>query len=125
MARHNETGVLGEKQAQEYLLRAGHEIVAVNVRYPYGEIDIVTREKVRYRNIYHFVEVKSVARERSPHNYSPLQNISREKLARQRRAVQAYLMGHKEVVEWQYDVLCMYLPAGKAAECEYLPNQVL
>jgi putative endonuclease len=125
MAKHNDIGALGENAAARRLEEQGHEVIDRNVRYPYGEIDMVTREKIRSRMIFHFVEVKTVARERSPHTYNPLQNISREKLARQRRAIQAYLMGHREIVEWCYDVMCVYLPPGKSPEFEYIPKQVL
>lgn len=125
MAKHNEIGKDGEFEAKKYLESLKYEIVDVNVRYVYGEIDIVARESMRVGYTYHFVEVKTVARERSVNGYHPLQNISREKLNRLRRAVQAYIMGHTEVRNWQFDALCVYLPPEKAPVCEFIPNIVL
>jgi putative endonuclease len=125
MAKHNEIGKEGEGEAKKYLEGLGYEIVDINVRYVYGEIDIVARESMRVGHKYHFVEVKTVARERTVNGYHPLQNISREKLNRLRRAVQAYIMGHKDVRNWQFDAVCVYLPPGKIAFCDFLENIVL
>ena len=50
-----ELGCWGEEQATQYLQQNGYEIIARNVRTPYGEIDVVARKDERMV----FVEVKT------------------------------------------------------------------
>jgi putative endonuclease len=127
MAQHNEVGAAGEVSAEKFLILQGHDILDRNVRFVYGEIDIVTREKRRVGYVYHFVEVKTVARGKSSSKlYHPLQNVTREKLSRLRRAVQGYLFKHPEVKEWQFDVLCVFNDVARGKiEFELYDNQVL
>jgi putative endonuclease len=127
MARHNEIGVLGEVSAEKYLVSMGRDILDQNVRFLYGEIDIVTREKRRAGYLYHFVEVKTVARGKTDSKiYHPLQNVTREKVKRLRRAVQGYLFKHPEIQEWQFDVLCVFNDVARGkVEFELYENQVL
>jgi putative endonuclease len=126
MAVHNDVGKKGELEAQRYLIGIGHEVVQVNVRFVYGEIDIVTREKRRSGYAYHFVEVKTVTREKGYSKIEhPLQNVTREKVRRVHMAVQGFLMKHPEIKDWQFDVLCIYLVAGKKTEAELFLNCLL
>ena len=50
-------GRRGERLAAKFLKHSGHRILARNVKTPFGEIDLVAREKVSGRLI--FVEVKT------------------------------------------------------------------
>ncbi|MGI2260596.1 YraN family protein [Shewanella sp. GXUN23E] len=47
-------GQIAEQQAREYLQQQGLKWVASNVRYPFGELDLV----MRHREFWVFVEVK-------------------------------------------------------------------
>jgi len=49
-----EQGALGERVAEEYLVKRGMELLARNLRYPIGEVDLVMRDG-KYTV---FVEVK-------------------------------------------------------------------
>jgi putative endonuclease len=55
MAEHNETGILGEQIAEEYLKNKGYQIIAKNYRFMKAEIDIIARDKEEMV----FVEVKT------------------------------------------------------------------
>ena len=56
MTTHNQqVGKWGEDIAVEYLIKRGREVVARNIRTPYGEIDIITKQG----GIIVFVEVKT------------------------------------------------------------------
>ena len=52
-----ETGRAGEQAAERFLRKAGYRIVARNVTYPQGEIDLVALEKAT--GVLCFVEVRS------------------------------------------------------------------
>ena len=55
MSHNQRIGKWGEEIAAEYLAQRGHEIIARNIRTPYGEIDIIAKQN----DIIIFVEVKT------------------------------------------------------------------
>ena len=55
MARHNETGILGENYAKEWLIKNDYIIVETNWRYGKWEIDIIAKKNDKL----HFIEVKT------------------------------------------------------------------
>ncbi len=119
MAKHNELGKIGEDIAEKYLKSHGFEVIERNYRKPYGEIDIVARAKERL----HFVEVKSVSYG-TP--YRPEDNVHPQKLRRLARVIQAYLISHATIEDWQFDVLCVYVdPVGKRAEVKVIPDIII
>lgn len=78
------TGQAGEKYAAEFLRRQGYRIVANNVRYRLGEIDLVADD----HDTLVFVEVRA----RKPGRFgSAVDTLTRAKRARVVRAVELYL----------------------------------
>ena len=137
MAKHNEVGVIGEKIAEDFLKRKGHKIVTKNFRKPYGEIDIVSREK---SGKWHFVEVKTVSRETlnlevshetgsrsvSHETYRPEENVHPQKVKRLMRVIESYILSQNIEDEWQFDVIAVYLDQkNKTAKVQYLEDLVL
>lgn len=127
MARHNETGALGEDIACRFLVQHGFQIVARNYRKPWGEIDIVARETSK--DIIHFVEVKStlgtypVSRENT--TWDPVEMVHPMKLRRLQRVVETYCAQH-DVSEWVFDVLLVYInKETRIATCKMLSDVVL
>lgn len=55
MAKHLETGKRGEGLAQDFLRKKGYKIVATNYHSPFGEIDLIARDKESLV----FIEVKT------------------------------------------------------------------
>lgn len=117
-----EIGPLGEDIAEKYLWKEGFSIVDRNFRRPYGEIDIVARKGGRL----HFCEVKAVICEieTSDKNFPPPppdadppeERIHKKKLLRLARAIQAYLARHGDDLEWQFDVIAVFVdPVKKKA----------
>lgn len=77
-------GARGEALAARHLEERGYSIIARNVRYRCGEIDLVARKG---REL-HFVEVKT----RADARYSePIEAVTPRKQQRLRRAAQCYL----------------------------------
>ena len=71
MTRNQRVGKWGEHAAADYLKARGYEIVAGNVRTPYGEIDLIAKKdgfvifvevKARTSNIFGPPEIAVVAR---------------------------------------------------------------
>lgn len=82
--KNKDLGDEGEELAARHLVREGFSIVARNVRYRTGEIDIVAR---RGKEL-HFVEVRTRT---DPSFVSPLESITEEKQHRIRRTAEWYL----------------------------------
>jgi putative endonuclease len=84
------TGELGESLAIRYLVRHGFTVVAQNVRYPWGEIDIVARR----RGVQVFVEVKTQGTHKAGTDgvMRPEERVDQHKRRRLQRAVQTHWM---------------------------------
>ena len=126
MAKHNEVGRIGEDIATKFLKKKGLEIVARNYREPYGEIDIVAREK----NSIRFIEVKTVSYETNKGvsyetSVRPEENVHARKLKRLGRVVEAYIISH-ETGEWFFDLILVYVDRGtRSAKVKWIKDIVL
>ena len=104
MGRENkETGSIGERIARKFLEQKGYEILGMNVRTYFGEIDIVARRS----GITVFVEVKTrLSSSLGP----PLLNIT---MAKQRHIIKnalCYLTRHGSAhSDWRIDVVSVKL----------------
>ena len=93
-------GQLAESRAQHYLEQQGLTFVERNVRYPFGEIDLI----MRHKNHWVFVEVKY----RSANLYGgALQALSRAQITRIRKAASHYLQLHRLDVPCRFDVIAI------------------
>lgn len=125
MALHNETGKIGEEVAEKFLKKKGLEIIERNYWKPYGELDIVAREK----KITRFVEVKSVSYETSDavsrERIRPEENMHPQKIKRLKRIIQTYIVSH-ETDEWAFDLILVYLNHGKrSAQVKWIKDIIL
>ncbi len=131
MAKHNETGQIGENIAANYLEKHGFSIKDRNYRRKWGELDI-TAEK---GSVLHIIEVKTVSRKsldgkfaKDINSYRPEDNMHPWKLQRLSRAIQTYILEkyrHKDP-EWQFDLICVYLDTDKrVAKVKLIENLVI
>jgi putative endonuclease len=99
-ASHNrKIGQWGEGQALEYLGARGHTHLASNVRTPYGEIDIVTRQG----SVTVFVEVKT----RTTHRMGlPEVSVNARKQEHMLAAAEHYA-AENGIDHWQIDVIAV------------------
>jgi putative endonuclease len=100
MSKHNQQlGKWGEETAAKWLREHGYEIIAQNIRTPYGEIDIIAKQK----DITIFVEVKTLA---SSKNFFPEQQITARKREHMLNAAQHYA-AENSINHWQIDVIAI------------------
>lgn len=112
---HLTHGILAEDAACDWLLAKGFVIVARNVRYIFGEIDIVAKDK----EILCFVEVRS--RQNAKFG-TPQASIKKQKQARLIKAASLYLkQNYKRLPFCRFDVIAVtgYNPISSI---EYIPN---
>jgi len=111
-----------------YLKNQGFDVVERNYWQKWGEIDIVARKN----EIIHFVEVKTVSRDRledqAGDSYEPEDNVHPWKRQRLARVIQTYLLARQagDEVEWQVDVLSVYLDReGSLLKMDWLEDVAL
>ncbi len=101
-----EIGAWGESIAADWLAEHGYQIIARNVRTPYGEIDLI----VRQQDITIFVEVKTLT---SSREFFPEKNITPAKQKHMLNSAQHYSAEH-EIDHWQIDAIAVEgKPGGK------------
>jgi len=105
MTGHNQrVGAWGEETAVRYMEKRGVEVIARNIRTPYGEIDIIARQG----DVTIFVEVKTLT---SSKNFFPEHNITPRKREHMLHAAEQYAAEH-EIDHWQIDVIAIEGRAG-------------
>lgn len=112
-------GRWGESVAAEYLKNRGYEILARNVRTPYGELDLVTRKL----GVMVFVEVKT----RSGGAYGvPEEAVTAVKQAHLRDSAQHYLQCNPDLDgDWRIDVIAIQgRPDAAGTRIEWFENAV-
>jgi len=106
MSHNQKVGRWGEQAAADYLSTKGYEILARNVRTPYGEIDLVTQKD----GITVFVEVKT----RTSSSFGPPEvAVTPRKQQHMLACAEHYTQQH-EIDHWQIDVIAIEKVNGQA-----------
>ena len=91
-----EFGSQQEKRAEAFLLGLGYRLIARNVSYPFGEIDLIFEETRSNHEILVFVEVRM----RDSRSYAtPEESLMGGKSRRLLKAVGAYLQSYRGKAE--------------------------
>ena len=116
-----ETGDLGEDIVVNLIKKKGWQIVERNFLRPWGEIDIVAREK----NKTHFIEVKTrTVRPQFKSFYRGEEAVHYKKQSRLARIIQTYL-SQNDIKDWQIDIVVVELDKeNKQAKMRWLKNVI-
>ena len=100
-------GRWGEELAAKFLIQKGYEIIEMNMRNEYGEIDLIAK----HGNVLVFVEVKT----RTTNSFGfPEDSVNTTKQAHLIDAAQAYLQTYPEMdTDWRIDVIAIQHGTGK------------
>ncbi len=98
MAIHTETGIKGEKLAQQYLQKKGYTILDTNWHTRHYEIDIVARDGHELV----IVEVKTRTGEDYGH---PSEAVSNKKTRRLINAAERYIRLHNIDLDTRFDII--------------------
>ena len=117
--KRRDTGISGEKLAQDFLRKQGYRIIETNYRCPEGEIDIVARHK----DCLIFTEVRT---KRSLEFGSPEESITPAKKERMRATAYYYQQTHNNLPSlWRIDVVAVELTQkGKRVRMKLVENAV-
>lgn len=105
-------GQVGEKQAADYLIAQGYQILEKNWRFLRAEIDLIAK----HGNEVVFVEVKW--RQNNDFGF-PEEYVSRAKIGHLRRAIEGYLAKHPAVQDIRVDIVAI---TGEPFALEHLVN---
>lgn len=109
-------GAWGEKLAAEYLVEKGYTILDRNVRTPYGEIDLVARDRQEIV----FIEVKT---RRSTKFGNPEDALHSSKMTHMEESAQAYILENVETEQnWRVDVIAILDRRNKTPEIWHFEN---
>ncbi len=114
MSHNQKVGQWGEQAAADYLSAKGYEIMARNVRTPYGEIDLIARKD----GFTIFVEVKTRTSRRGgatlrPYLGPPEIAVTPRKQQHMLACAEHYAQ-QNEIDHWQIDVVAVEEVNGKA-----------
>ena len=114
-----ETGMLGERLAREFLIEQGYQIKETNYRCPYDEIDIIAQDE----DYLVFVEVRT---KRSLEFGTPEQSLTPAKMSHLRAASAHYLQAQGDIcVPCRIDVVAIELTReGKPSRMELIKNAI-
>lgn len=114
---HNKRiGAWGEQVAADWLTKRGYEIIARNVRTPYGEIDIVAKQS----DVTIFIEVKTLI---SSKNFFPEHQVTLRKQSHMLAAAEHYAAEHG-IDHWQIDVIAVEGKPGVKPAITYFENAI-
>jgi putative endonuclease len=115
MAHHNDTGLLGEKMAVEYLSEKGFSILHQNWRHSHWEVDIIASLK----NTLHFIEVKT--RRTRKFGY-PEDDVTKKKVQNLINASEEFLFLYPQWKFIQFDILSITLLKGQPGEYFFIED---
>ena len=110
MTKKSEIGKLGEELAVQYLLGKRYKIIERNFWKPWGELDIVSKDK---DGTLAFVEVKTL--KDYPGGFlEPEDNLTRAKLKKLERTASLYAGARQDLIDdlkgWRIDLIAIKVP---------------
>ncbi len=109
MAKHIQTGKLGEQMGEAYLVNLGYRVLEKNWRHSHWEVDIIAEKN----NFLHFVEIKT---RRTKKFGLPEEKVGTKKIQNLINAAEEYLYLYPEWKHIQFDILSIMLNKNEPAE---------
>ena len=109
MAKHNDTGSMGEQMAIEYLSGKRYTILHQNWRHSHWEVDIIASKD----GVLHFIEVKT---RRTKKFGRPEENVTTKKIQHLINAAEEYLHLYPQWKRIQFNVLAISIIPGTPVE---------
>lgn len=109
MAKHIQTGKLGEQMGEVFFVEKGYRVLEKNWRHSHWEVDIIAEKN----SVLHFVEIKT----RRTKNYGlPEEKVGAKKIQNLINAAEQYLYLHPEWKRIQFDILSININKNGPAD---------
>ncbi len=118
MASHNELGRIGEALGKTFLENQAYEILHLNWKHSYYEIDIIAAKD----DVLHFIEVKT---RRSQQFGLPEESVDEKKLEKIMKAAEQFMYLYPAWIKIQYDVLSISLGINNIPEFFFIEDVYL
>jgi putative endonuclease len=118
MARHNNTGINGEKMGADYLIEAGYVVLEKNWRHSRSEVDIIASKN----NTLHFIEIKT---RKSKKFGLPEEKVGKKKMENLIMAAEQYLYLQPQWQRIQFDILSISIIANDPVEYFFIEDVYL
>ena len=115
MAHHNQTGIIGEQKAAEWLAKKGFQILHRNWRFSHWEVDIIAS----LENTLHFIEIKTRRTQKFGH---PEEDVTKKKIENLINASEEYLQLFPEWKRIQFDILSITLLNNQPEEYFFIED---
>ena len=115
MSEHNDLGKIGEKMAQDLLVKKGYTILETNWMFQKAEIDLIAQKDAETLVI---VEVKTRT---NSFVGNPEEFVSKKKIKLLVMAANEYVTSHKLNVEVRFDIIAI-VKNTKYEQIEHLEN---
>ncbi len=109
MAKHLQTGKLGEELGAAWFTAKGYQLLEQNWRHSHWEVDIIASKK----STLHFIEIKA---RRSKKFGMPEEKVSNKKIQNLINAAEQYLHLHRQWKRIQFDVLSIVMIKNEQVE---------
>jgi putative endonuclease len=118
MAKHNQTGKLGETIAAPYLIEKGYHLLHQNWRHSHWEVDIIASKE----DVLHFIEIKT----RRTKNFGlPEEQVSKKKMQNLVNAAEQYLHLYPQWKRIQFNILAISIIKNKPVEYFFIEDVYL
>lgn len=124
LVQSSEIGKIGEDIAEKFFLDRKYNIIERNARYPWGEIDLIVKDKL---GILIFIEVKTIRQYGNESiSLQPEDNMTRSKIMKLKKTAEFYANQNQKLYDekrgWRIDFLGIVLPAVKEGDMCNLTN---
>lgn len=118
MAKHLQTGRLGEQLGAAWLIENGYQLIAQNWRHSHWEVDIIAAKE----NILHFIEVKTRRTKKFGH---PEAAVTKKKIQNLINASEEFLYQFPLWKRIQFDILSITIIKNEPVEYFFIEDVFL
>lgn len=117
LPEHLRLGKMGEDLASEYLINNAYEIIDRNVRYRWGEIDIIAKDSENYDLVFVEVRTRTIGKIMPPDK-----TVGPEKLKKLIRSCRTWVENKEYSAFWRIDLLAITVKEDNSYDTEHIKN---
>lgn len=117
LPEHLRLGRMGEDFASEYLINNAYEIIDRNVRYRWGEIDIIAKDSENCDLVFVEVRTRTIGKIMPPDK-----TVGPKKLKKLIRSCRTWVENKEYSAFWRIDLLAITVKEDNSCDTEHIKN---